>query len=85
MAKVKVKLNSGTARRILRDPSITDLEQRARRIAARADSNLGAPGHEVRMHVGINRARAVVVTVSNEAKAAEGSRRNLSFALQAGR
>lgn len=86
MAKhVKVQLNPAGMRALLRDPSVTDLERRGRAIAARADSSLSAPGHSVDVHIGSNRARVIVKAETREARAAEASRRNLAFAVDAGR
>lgn len=85
MKRVEIKLNRAGMRDLLRDPQVAGLESRARAVAARADSSLSAPGHSVEVHVGANRARAVVKTASNEAMAAEASRRNLAFAVNAAR
>ncbi len=86
MAKVKIQLNIPAVRALRTGAPIqAELRARADRIAARADGSLSRPGHEVITHVGANRARAIVKTVTAEAKAAEASRRNLSFAINAGK
>lgn len=81
--RVEIKLNPAGMRQLLRDPSVAGLERRARAVAARADSSLSAPGHSVEVHVGPNRARAIVKTTSTEARVAEARRRNLAFAVNA--
>lgn len=85
MKRVEIKLNPAGMRALLRDPAVTNLEARGRAIAARADSTLGSPGHSVEVHVGANRARAVVKTSTMEARHAEATRRNLTVSIGAGR
>lgn len=86
MAKnVKITVHSAGVRELLRDPSVAGLARRAQAIAARADASLSQPGHEVIIHIGRERARAIVKTSTMEARHAEATQRNLSFAIDAGR
>ena len=81
MADVRVVLNRAAVRALLRSPEVkADLERRARSISAAA-----GPGNEVESEVGINRARAAVVTETVEAMLNEAKNRTLTRALDAGR
>jgi tRNA A37 threonylcarbamoyltransferase TsaD len=77
---VKVTLNPSAVRALLRSPEIqADLLARAERIAETA-----GPGMEASVKKGKNRARALVLTDTAEARRAEATSRRLSSSLQAG-
>lgn len=81
MATVRVVLNKRAVGDILKSSEVVrDLRRRAESIAAAA-----GPGHRVFSEVGRNRARAAVVTTSNEAKRKEATSRNLTRSIQAAR
>lgn len=80
-ATVRIKLNSGAVRQLLRSPEVlADLQARAARIAAAAGA-----GMEVDSEVGPNRARAAVITRTAEARHAEATDRALTRGIDAGR
>jgi len=77
----RVKLNRAGVRQLLRGPEmVADMERRAERVADAA-----GPGHRVDAAPGRNRARAVVITESWEARWAEATTRALTRALRAAR
>jgi hypothetical protein len=81
VSKVRVKLNSKGVRDLLKSAELrADLDARARRIAAAA-----GPGFEAQPSAGPARARAVVITATDEARAAEATDRALTRAIDAGR
>lgn len=81
MANVRIEVNHRGVRQLLRSTEVrTDLERRARNIAASA-----GPGFEVDAQVGTERARASVRTATSEAREAEATSRALTRALDAGR
>jgi hypothetical protein len=83
MATVRVKMNSASARAILRSPRVqADLERRARQIAEAAG---GEPDFEVESRVGANRVRTSVRTATHEGRTAEAEDRALTQAIDAGR
>lgn len=78
---VTVKMNRQGVDALLKSPDVAaELNRRARRIASAA-----GPGMEVRSSIGRTRARAVVITSTPEARAAEATDRRLSAALWSGR
>lgn len=78
---VRIRLTRNGPRALRRDPKVlADLLRRAQRIAAAA-----GPGMEAFADVGVNRARAAVVTTTSEAMRAEATGRALSRAIDAGR
>lgn len=80
-SKVRIELNSGGVRQLLRSPQVqADLRSRAGRVAASAGA-----GMEPRSGVGRARARAAVITTTYEARKAEATRRALSSAIWSGR
>lgn len=79
--KVTVKMSKQGSRDVLKSLEVrSDLEARARRIAAAA-----GPGNEVEVQVGKERARAAIVTTTAEAMRREATDRSLTSALDAGR
>lgn len=80
---VIVKIHSQAAEAILKSPEVLgDLERRARAIQLRAG---GDPDFEVVSMVGSGRARASVVTATQEGRRAEAESRALTRAIDAGR
>jgi hypothetical protein len=82
MTTVKIEINREGVRALLTGPEAqADMVRRARRIAAAAGE-----GNEAQDDgPGKNRARAVVVTATPEARAAEARTRALTRAVDAGR
>lgn len=81
MANVKIELNRGSVRDLLRSNEMRrDLEERGRRIAGAA-----GPGHRVDSDVGPNRVRVAVITDTADARRGEATGRTLTRALDAGR
>lgn len=81
MPALRLVLNRAGVRALLRSPEVlADLKRRAEAIAAAAGD-----GMEVSAELGTNRARATVMTVTDDAKLAEATTRALSSALDAGR
>lgn len=81
MAKVRVVLNRGAVRELLRSQEVlADLTRRGKRIAAAAGD-----GMEVDSAVGAKRARVSVRTATSEARKAEADQRALTRALDSGR
>lgn len=82
MAKsLRIEVHRKGVGELLKSQAVTnDLRARAGRIATAA-----GPGNEVETNVTAQRARAVVVTRTYEAKKAEATARSLSGALDAGR
>lgn len=81
MANVKIVLNRKGIRELLRSREVlADLERRAENIAEAA-----GPGHAVDSEIGPNRARSSVRTDTIDAMLAEGTDRNLTRAIDAGR
>lgn len=81
MGDVKIELNSDGVRALLRSPGVqADLDARARRISAAA-----GPGMLPTVEAGKTRARASVITASDEARRAEATGRALTRAVDAGR
>jgi len=77
----RIVLKAGGARELRRHPKIeADLLARAKRIAAAAGD-----GHEASSQVGVNRARASVITVSFPAMVREARDRTLTRSIDAGR
>lgn len=75
---VRIVLNRRGIRQLLQDTET--VAPRAERIQAAA-----GPGHEMRVEVGRNRARAVVYTATFEAREAQATGENLSRSIDAGR
>lgn len=81
MAKVRIKINRKGVAAILKSDKVrADLERRARAIADRA-----GPGMEASSRIGATRARASVITATEEARRAEAVDRTLTRAIDAGR
>lgn len=81
MSDLRIKWNPAGIRQILRgEPMLADVDRRAEQIASAA-----GPGHRVEAEVGKNRARAVVITDTDEAVRAEIRDHALTRALDAGR
>ena len=81
MAISYIKVKPSARRAINRSPGVeAELKRRADRIAAAA-----GPGMIASSRIGPKRARASVVTVTNQARAAEARTRALTRALDAGR
>jgi hypothetical protein len=81
VSNVRIKLNPAGVRAILRSPKVlADLERRAQNVATAA-----GPGHHVEARLFRNRARAEVVTETDEAKVAEATERTLTRAFDAAR
>ena len=80
-AEVKIKLNSGGVRSLLRSAEVkADLDARARRIAATAGQGMVATST-----IGRKRALAMVRTASTDAMVREATSRDLTRAIDAGR
>lgn len=84
---MKIKLNSAGIRQLLHEPGVqADLKARAERVAASAGANLNeSDGMGITEAGDTKRARYVVITVTNEAKAAEARDRVLTQAIDAAR
>jgi hypothetical protein len=81
LATVRIKLNSGGVRELLRSSEVeNDLKGRAQRIAAAAGEGMVATST-----VGRRRALAMVRTASTKAMVAEATERRLTMAIDAGR
>ena len=77
----RLEFHSEAFRALLQSPAvIAALEERGQRIAAAAGDGFG-----VRVSVGRNRARVVVMAESREAKIAEAEHKALTSAIGAGR
>jgi hypothetical protein len=77
----RIEMNPAGVRELLRSTEVQ------RELARRAESIARAAGEgmEVRSTLGRNRARAVVITATKDARIAEAAHRTLSRALDAGR
>jgi hypothetical protein len=81
MATFKVVLNRKGVSQLLKSREVEqDLKRRAQQIAAAA-----GPGMEISALVGRTRARASVITATEQARIAEARNRALTRALDAGR
>jgi len=81
MKRARIVMNRKGARDLLRSKEVlADLERRAEQIAAAAGD-----GMEPSAMVGKNRARASVITATQEAREAEATRRQLTRSIDAGR
>ena len=81
MSDVRIKINSGAVREILRSGAMeADLRKRAERIASKAGEGMVATST-----IGRARALAKVHTETTEAKVAEATERALTRAIDAGR
>lgn len=81
MAIERIKLNRKGVRELLRGPEV----HRELRSMARAIAGAAGPGMEVDSEVGRNRARASVITGTQDARRAEATTRALTRAIDAGR
>lgn len=81
MAKtILVELNRRGLLQLMKVDMLPDLTRRGERVRDAA-----GPGMELDVRVGRNRARATVITATDEARRAEATQRRLSSAVQAGR
>lgn len=83
MADVRIELNRGAVRQLLRSPEVlADLTDRAQRVAAAAG---GGEDFEVDAGLGPNRARASVRTATSKGRHLEATDRALTRAIDAAR
>lgn len=78
---MRIELNRAGIKSLLKAPGVqADVTARAERIR-----NAAGPGHDTSSVIGINRARATVITVDWAARHAEARDRNLTRSIDAGR